>query len=90
MVWAVAAGSSRFVDSVAARMAEEFKIESRTDSALKVRHVATGHRFMFRVLEPSRGRRILRGTAADRAAKAYERAARAFAEQEARKVGLID
>jgi hypothetical protein len=77
-------------------MADEFTIESRTAGVLKVRHVATGHRFTFRVSDPNKRPRFLRrdyspGFASSRAAREeLEKPAHAFAEREARAAGMID
>jgi hypothetical protein len=77
-------------------MGQEFTIESRTASALKVRHVATGNRFTFRASDRSKRPRYLRrdyspGIASKRSLREkIEKAAHAFAEREARKAGLID
>jgi len=77
-------------------MADEFRIESRTVGGLKVRHVATGHLFTFRVSDRNKRPRFLRrdyspGHASFRAAREeLEKTAHAFAEREARKAGLID
>jgi hypothetical protein len=77
-------------------MAVEFTIESSTAKALKVRHVAAGHHFTFRVSDPSKTPRFLRrdyflAHASNRAAREeIKKAAHAFAELEARKADLID
>jgi hypothetical protein len=77
-------------------MADKFMIESRTAKALKVRHLATGNGFTFRVSDRNKKPRFLRrdyspGIASKRALRAkIEKAAHAFAELEARKAGLID
>jgi hypothetical protein len=77
-------------------MTDEFTIESRTASALKVGHVAKDNRFTFRVSDRSKKPRFLRrdyspGHPSKRAIRAkIEKAAHAFAEREARKAGLID
>jgi hypothetical protein len=74
----------------------KFTIESRTAKALKLRHLASGHSFTFRISEPKSGARILRGDYAPgrptvRAVRqVLERAAHAFARRQARKAGLID
>jgi hypothetical protein len=76
-------------------MADEFTIESRTTNAIKVRHLAHGHRYTFHVEEEA-NRRILRVGLGQRSRKAslpstaFETAARAFAEREARKAEMID
>ncbi|SEE03159.1 hypothetical protein SAMN05444161_4671 [Rhizobiales bacterium GAS191] len=76
-------------------MTDEFTIESRTANTIKVRHVAHGHRYVFHVTEEA-NRRILRVGLGQRNRKAslpitaFETAARAFAEREAKKADLID
>jgi hypothetical protein len=77
-------------------MTVEFRIESRTATALKVRHLATGNRFTFRVSDRRKKPHYLRrdyspGIPSKRAVRAkIEEVAHAFAEHEARKAGLID
>jgi hypothetical protein len=77
-------------------MADEFTIESKIADVIKVRHVAHGHRFTFRVLMQPSGLRILRGGPVqenDRAGVSSEflrKRARTFAEREAREADLID
>jgi hypothetical protein len=77
-------------------MVNEFTIESRTTEVIKVRHVAHGHRFTFRVFEQPSGLRILRGgpiQANERASlppELFRKGARSSAEREARKADLID
>ena len=76
-------------------MGNEFTIESRTTKVLKVRHVASGLRYTFRVSEPESGHQALISVSPGRPSTrpvraALEKAARAFAEREARKAGLID
>ena len=74
----------------------EFAIDSRTANALKVRHVATGHCYTFRISDPTKRPRFLRrdyspGHASTRSVREeIEKTAHAFAEREARKAGLID
>jgi hypothetical protein len=74
----------------------EFKVESRTASALKARHLATGHRFTFRVSDRNERPRFLRrdyspGHASTRSVREeIEKTAHAFAEGDARKAGMID
>jgi hypothetical protein len=76
-------------------MVDEFTIESRTADALRIRHVRHSHRYFFAV-QKLRGRRLLwAGPAIGNAktsvpAMTLRDAARAFAEREARKAGLID
>ena len=76
-------------------MADEFTIESRTADAIRVRHLAHGHRFIFTVQEHHGRRRLWAGPMMGNAKArlrptAFEDAARAFAEGEARKAGMID
>ncbi|MFI5399389.1 MAG: hypothetical protein ACHQ9S_28005 [Candidatus Binatia bacterium] len=77
-------------------MAYKFTIESRTTDALKVRHAASGQRFTFRVSEPKSGHRVLKGVYSPGGASSRStrevlgKAARAFAEREAKKADLID
>ncbi len=76
-------------------MTDEFTIESRTAEAIMVRHVAHGHRFAFHVTEELHRRLLCVGPVqtdgkASLPRSAFQRAARAFAEREARKAGLID
>jgi hypothetical protein len=85
-----------FVVSVGVGPTDEFAIESLTAEVVKVRHGAHRHRFTFRVLIQPSGLRILRGgpiqenEATNVPAMLLRRRARAFAEREARKAGLID
>jgi hypothetical protein len=76
-------------------MTDEFIIESRTAEDIMVRHVAHGHRYAFHVTEEHHRELLCVGpvqtcgkTSLPRSA--FQRAARAFAEREARKAGLID
>ena len=76
-------------------VADEFTIESRTADAIRVRHLAHGHRFIFTVQEHHGRRRLWAGPMMGNAKArlrptAFEDAARAFAEGEARKAGMID
>jgi hypothetical protein len=76
-------------------MAHKFTMESRTTKVLKVRHVASGLRYTFRVSEPKSGPQFLISVSPGRPSSRYvraelEKAARAFAEREARKADLID
>jgi len=75
-------------------VADEFTIESRTD-AIRVRLLAHGHRFIFTVQEHDGRRRLWAGPVMGNARArlrptAFEDAARAFAEGEARKAEMID
>jgi hypothetical protein len=77
-------------------MADEFTIESATDDAIRARHLPHGHRYVFAIRKQD-GRRLLGrvgpiiGNAkAAVSAMTLLSAARAFAEREARKAGLID
>jgi hypothetical protein len=76
-------------------MIDEFTIESRTAEAIVVLHVAHGHRYAFHVTGEPHRRLLCVGplqsngkTSLPRSA--FQRAARAFAEREARKAGMID
>jgi hypothetical protein len=76
-------------------MAYKFTMESRTTKVLKVRHVASGLRYTFRVSEPESGHQALISVTPARPStrsvgSVLEKAARAFAEREARKADLID
>ncbi|SEE72727.1 hypothetical protein SAMN05444161_6883 [Rhizobiales bacterium GAS191] len=76
-------------------MADEFVIESRTAEHITVRHVARGHRYTFYVSEHDDVRTLRVGPAQPNAkaslpSAAFQTAARAFAEHEARKADLID
>ncbi|MFI5016207.1 MAG: hypothetical protein ACHQAY_28065 [Hyphomicrobiales bacterium] len=76
-------------------MADEFTVESLTAEIIRVRHVAHSHRYTLHVGNDHPDRRTLRvGLRRNRKARlpstAFETAARAFAEREARKAGLID
>jgi hypothetical protein len=69
-------------------MADEFTIESLTVQTIKVRHVEHGHeRSGWRLLWTGQ---FLGNTYAPLPAMVFRDAARAFAEIEARKAGLID
>jgi hypothetical protein len=76
-------------------MTDEFTVESRTAEAITVRHVAHGHRYVFYVTQEPH-RRLLcvgpvqTGGKASLPRSAFQTAARAFAEREARKAGLIE
>jgi hypothetical protein len=75
-------------------MTDEFTIESRTAEAITVRHVAHGHRYVFHVSEePHRSLLcvgpVLTSGKASLPRSAFQRAARVFAEREARKANLI-
>jgi hypothetical protein len=80
----------------AAAMAEKFEVAQAEKSFLKVRHPVEGLTFTFPVVEGQGGRRMLggafrqKGAVARRSAAHYASQARAFAEREARKAGLID
>jgi hypothetical protein len=78
-------------------MADEFQLLTREESLISVKHVGEGHRFAFCVDLDPRGRRFsptiaVRGGNRNAAHKPefFIAAARAFAEREARKAGLID
>jgi len=76
-------------------VADEFTIESRTADAIRVRLLAHGHRFIFTVQEHHGRRRLWAGPVMGNAKArlrptAFEDAARAFAEGEARKAEMID
>ena len=77
-------------------VADEFTIEIGTVEAIIVRHAAHGHRYTFIVTEVPPNARVLRLGPAQPNAKAslpsaaFATAARAFAEREARKSGIID
>ena len=77
-------------------MAEKFEVAHSEKSFLKVRHPVEGLTFTFPVVEGQGGRRMLggafrqKGAIARRSAAHYASQARAFAEREARKAGLID
>ena len=76
-------------------MADEFTIESVSARTIIVRHVAHDHRYAFYVMKEPR-RRLLcigpvqTGGQAPLPRSSFHRAARAFAEREARKADLID
>ena len=76
-------------------MSDEFTIESKTVETLRVRHVPHGHRYIFAIRERP-GRRflwvgpIIGNAKASVPAMMLRDEARAFAEREARKAGLID
>ena len=76
-------------------MAHKFTLVSRTPKMLKVRHVASGLRYTFRVSDAEAGRHILisvpPGRPSTRSVRAVlEKAALSFAQREARKADLID
>jgi len=76
-------------------MADEFTVETRTAEAITVRHMAHGHRYAFHVTQGPHRRLLCVGPVqADGKGSlprsAFQSAARAFAEREARKAGLID
>jgi hypothetical protein len=77
-------------------MAGKFTIESRTPKGLKVRHLASGFRFTFRVLKLKSGQRVLKGDFSPGSPSVrplreiLEPTARAFAVREARRTDLID
>jgi hypothetical protein len=76
-------------------VADEFTIESQTADAIRVRLLALGHRFIFTVQEHDGRRRLWAGPVTGNARArlrptAFEDAARAFAEGEARKAEMID
>ena len=76
-------------------IADEFTIESRTADAIRVRHLAHGHQFIFTVQEHHGRRRLWAGPVMGNAKArlrptAFEDAARAFAEGEARRADIID
>jgi hypothetical protein len=76
-------------------MVDEFTIESRTAEAITVQHVWHDHRFTFRVWNEPHGRVLRAGLWQDNekaplSGAAFCFLARAFAEREARKAGLID
>jgi hypothetical protein len=76
-------------------MTDEFTIESRTAETITVRHVAHGHRYAFHVSEePHRSLLCVDPVQTNGKASlprsAFQTAARAFAEREARKAGMID
>ncbi|SEF06333.1 hypothetical protein SAMN05519104_8191 [Rhizobiales bacterium GAS188] len=76
-------------------MADEFTVESRT-TIVTVRHMEHGHRYTFSIWErPRRSETVRIGPVVANARASlpiamFETAARAFAEREARKAGLID
>jgi hypothetical protein len=76
-------------------MTDEFTIESRTAEAIMVRLVAHGYRYAFHVSEEPHRSLMCVGpvqtngkTSLPRSA--FQTVARAFAEREARKAGMID
>jgi hypothetical protein len=78
-------------------MANEFMIESRSSTAITVRHVAHGHRYSYGFKKKSLtgvpilcGKLVEAKKGASRPATLFCGKARAFAEREARKAGLID
>jgi hypothetical protein len=77
-------------------VAHDFVVESRTGSAIQIRHIVEGHHYAFQVDEGMSGRRVLgraiirEGTRGDRKGKFFLDAARLFAEREARIADLID
>jgi hypothetical protein len=77
-------------------MVDEFTVEIMTTEAIKVRHVAHCHRFTFHVCDQLLPLRTLRvgwvqaNENASLPSAAFKASARAFAEREARKAGLID
>ena len=76
-------------------MADEFTVETRTAEAIMVRHVAHGHRYFFHVAEEPHRRLLCVGPVqgdgkGSLPRSAFQSAARAFAEREARAAGLID
>jgi hypothetical protein len=76
-------------------VADEFTIESISARTIIVRHVAHDHRYAFYVMKEPR-RRLLcvgpvqTGRQAPLPRSSFQRAARSFAEREARKAGMID
>jgi len=72
-------------------MGDKFTIESRSPTAFKVRHPASGFRYVFRVSKSTSGQWVLRrdcspGSASRRLNReVLERSARAFAERECRR-----
>ena len=76
-------------------MAHQFEVTQAEKSFLKVRHPVEGLTFTFHVVEGHGGRRMLggalrqKGAVASKAAR-YASHARAFAEAEARRRGMID
>ena len=76
-------------------MAHQFEVTQAEKSFLKVRHPVEGLTFTFHVVEGHGGRRMLGGALRQKAAVAskaahYASHARAFAEAEARRRGMID
>jgi hypothetical protein len=78
-------------------MADEFRLLTRDEAFVAVKHIEEGHHFAFYVDTDPRGRRLsptiaVRGGRRNAAHKAefFIAQARAFAEVEARKVDLID
>ena len=78
-------------------MADEFQVENHGGSFITVRHVAEGHLYTLPTTQAFGGARTLSAEMIlgknDRAAHGPEdfaRRARAFAEVEARKAGIID
>jgi hypothetical protein len=76
-------------------MVHKFTLVSRTTKELKVRHMASGLGYTFRISEPKAGRRILASVPPSRPSTrsvraVLEKAALTFAEREARKADLID
>jgi len=76
-------------------MTDEFTVEARTAEVIIVRHVAHGHRYAFQVTEEPHRRLLCVGPVQTDGKRslphsAFQSAARAFAEREARAAGLID
>ena len=76
-------------------MAHQFEVTQAEKSFLKVRHPVEGITFTFHVVEAHGGRRTLGGALRQKGAVAskaahYASRARAFAEAEARRRGMID
>jgi len=79
-------------------MADEFEMAQVVPGFVTVLHLEEGHRYTFHVAEDSKGKRVL-GEAiticqaqpgAKHVVTFFTSHARAFAEREARKAGLID
>jgi hypothetical protein len=78
-------------------MADEFEIEEIDPSFfITVRHLAESHHYTFQVVEQDGGRHSLggqimrNGNLGKHTANYFLSSARAFAEREARKAGMID
>jgi hypothetical protein len=76
-------------------MTDEFMIESMTARTIIVRHVAHDHRYAFYLMKEPRRRLLCVGPVqtdgkASLPRSSFQRAARAFAEREARKLDMID